>query len=168
MLDPNRLRGIFPPILTPLTPDERVDRASLKSLVSWLVDEGVHGIWALGTTAEFPCLDADERQAALEATVEAVAGRVPVVANVSDCSTGLAIRHGRVAQRVGVDAIALTPPYYYPHSMDEMLAHYRAMREAIDLPLLVYNIPQTVKVKMDVTTTLKLAEEGTIVGIKDS
>ena len=168
MLDLNRLRGIFPPILTPLTPDERVDRASVKSLVSWLLDEGVHGIWALGTTAEFPCLDPDERQAALEATVEAVAGRAPVVANVSDCSTRLAIRHARVARRAGVDAIALTPPYYYPHSMDEMLAHYRAMRQAVDLPLLVYNIPQTVKVKMEVATTLTLAEEGTVVGLKDS
>ena len=62
----------------------------------------------------------------------------------------------------------MTPPYYYVHSMDEMLAHYRTVRQAIDLPLLIYNIPQTVKVKMEVGTTLKLAEEGTVVGIKDS
>jgi 4-hydroxy-tetrahydrodipicolinate synthase len=163
-----RLRGIFPPVLTPLTPDERVDVQSVRSLVSWLIGEGVHGIWALGTTAEFPCLDAGERQAALEATVEAANGRVPVVANVSDAGTRLAIRHARVAERAAVDAIAVTPPYYYPHTMDEMLAHYRAVREAIDLPLLIYNIPQTVKVRMEVGTTLQLAEEGTVVGIKDS
>lgn len=168
MLDSNRLRGIFPPILTPMTPDERVDRESTKKLVSWLIDEGVHGIWVLGTTGEFPCIDATEREVALDATMAAVGGRVPVVANISDGSTKLAIRHGKAAQRAGVDALAVTPPYYYLHSMDEMLTHYRAVREAIDLPLLIYNIPQTVKVKMDVATTLKLAEEGTVVGLKDS
>lgn len=168
MLDLNRLRGIFPPTLTPLTPDGRTDRASMRALAKWLVDEGVHGIWALGTTGEFACIDAAEREAALEATLEGVAGRVPVIANISDGSTALAIRHGQAAARLGADAIAVTPPYYYPHSMDEMLAHYRAVRQAIDLPLLIYNIPQTVKVKMDVPTTLTLAREGTVVGIKDS
>lgn len=168
MLDTARLRGIFPPILTPLTPDERVDRQSVRSLVSWLIDEGVHGIWALGTTGEFPCIDAAEREAALVASIEATAGRVPVVANISDASTQLAIRHGRAALQAGADAVAATPPYYYPHSMDEMLTHYRLIREAIDLPLFIYNIPQTVKVKMDLATTLRLAEEGTVVGIKDS
>lgn len=168
MLDLARLRGIFPPTLTPLTPEERVDLDSVRSLVDWLINQGVHGIWALGTTGEFPCLDAAEREAALVATVEAAAGRVPVVANISDASTRLAIRHGRAAQRAGADAIALTPPYYYPNSMDELLAHYRAVREAIDLPLLIYNIPQTVKVKLDVATAVKLAEEGTVVGLKDS
>jgi 4-hydroxy-tetrahydrodipicolinate synthase len=163
-----RLRGIFPPTLTPLTEDGQVDRASTCSLVNWLIEEGVHGIWALGTTGEFPSLDLEQRAISLEATLEAAAGRVPVVANISDASTQLAIRHGKVAERLGVDAIAVTPPYYYPHSMDEMLAHYRAVRQAIDLPLLVYNIPQTVKVKMEVSTTLTLAEERTVVGLKDS
>lgn len=168
MLDLARLRGIYPPMLTPLTPEERVDVRSVRSLVDWLITQGVHGIWALGTTGEFPCLDAVEREAALVATVEAAAGRVPVVANISDASTQLAIRHGRAAQRAGADALALTPPYYYPNSMDELLAHYRAVREAIDLPLLIYNIPQTVKVRLDVATVLTLAEEGTVVGLKDS
>ena len=168
MLDLARLRGIFPPTLTPLTADGRVDRDSTRSLVNWLIEEGVHGIWALGTTGEFPALDQDERAASLEATLEAAAGRVPVIANISDGSTQLAIRHGKVAERLGADAIAVTPPYYYPHTMDEMLAHYRAVRQAIDLPLLIYNIPQTVKVKMEVGTTLTLAEERTVVGVKDS
>ena len=80
MLDRARLRGIYPPILTPLTPDERVDVPSLRSLVSWLIEQGVHGIWALGTTGEFPALDATQRAAALAATVEAAAGRVPALA----------------------------------------------------------------------------------------
>lgn len=168
MLDSARLRGIFPPILTPLTPDETVDRRSLARLTEFLLASGVHGVWVAGTTGEFPCLDEDERAAAVETVVRTVAGRVPVIANVGDCSTRLAIRHARRAAAAGADALALTPPYYYPHTMDEMLGHFRTVREAVDLPLFIYNIPQTVKVKMEVETTLRLAEEGTCAGIKDS
>ena len=92
-----------------------------------------------------------------------------MIANIGDSSTGLALRHARHAVEAGADALALTPPHYYPHSMDEMLIHYRALKEAFpDLPLLIYNIPQTVKVKMTVPTTLQLAREGTVQGIKDS
>ncbi|HEY3063767.1 MAG TPA: dihydrodipicolinate synthase family protein, partial [Chloroflexota bacterium] len=110
-----------------------------------------------------------ERARALEATVGQVNGRVPVIANIGDSSTGLALRHARHAVTAGADALALTPPHYYPHSMDEMLTHFRAVKSAFpDLPLLVYNIPQTVKVKMTVATTLQLAREGTVQGIKDS
>jgi 4-hydroxy-tetrahydrodipicolinate synthase len=101
--------------------------------------------------------------------VDQVSGRVPVIANIGDSSTGLALRHGRRAVDAGVDALALTPPHYYPHSMDEMLTHFRIVKQAFpDLPLLVYNIPQTVKVKMTLQTTLQLAREGTVQGIKDS
>jgi 4-hydroxy-tetrahydrodipicolinate synthase len=163
------LHGIFVPMVTPITADERVDHPSLRRLVDFLIEGGVHGIWVMGTTGEFAAFPEEERAAAIEATVDQVAGRVPVVANVGDSSTGLALRHARHAVRAGVDALALTPPHYYPHSMDEMLTHFRALRQAHpDLPLLVYNIPQTVKVKMSVPTTLQLAKEGTVQGIKDS
>jgi 4-hydroxy-tetrahydrodipicolinate synthase len=80
----------------------------------------------------------------------------------------LAVRHGLNALRAGADAVALVPPYYYINSPQELLAHYRTVREKVDLPLLVYNIPQNVKVKLEVRTVLTLAEEGTVVGIKDS
>ena len=156
-------------MLTPLTDDETVDEASLRRLVDFLVGAGVHGIWAMGTTGEFAGLPEAERAKAVAATVEQVHGRVPVIANVGDGSTGLALRHARHAKEAGADALALTPPHYYPHSMDEMLTHFRAVKEAFpDLPLLIYNIPQTVKVKMTLQTTLQLAREGTAQGIKDS
>ncbi len=168
-MDLSRLWGIFVPMLTPITPDETVDEPSLRRLVDFLVGAGVHGIWAMGTTGEFPAFPEAERARALAATVSQVAGRVPVIANVGDSSTGLALRHARQAAAAGADALALTPPHYYPHSMDEMLTHFRALKEAFpDLPLLVYNIPQTVKIKMTVATTLQLAREGTVQGIKDS
>jgi 4-hydroxy-tetrahydrodipicolinate synthase len=168
-MEPARLHGIFVPMLTPLRPDESVDESSLRRLVDFLVSSGVHGIWGMGTTGEFAALPEAERARALQATVEQVAGRVPVIANIGDSSTGLALRHGRRAVDAGADALALTPPHYYPHSMDEMLTHFRTIKQAFpDLPLLVYNIPQTVKVKMTLQTTLQLAREGTVQGIKDS
>src|SRR6185503_11844865 len=168
-MQPARLQGIFVPMLTPLTADERVDEAPLRRLVDFLVDGGVHGLWAMVTTGEFAALPEAERAVAVAATVEQTAGRVPVIANIGASSTGLALRHARNAAAAGADALALTPPHYYPHSMDEMLVHFRALKEAFpDTPLLVYNIPQTVKVKMTVPTTLQLAREGTCQGIKDS
>jgi 4-hydroxy-tetrahydrodipicolinate synthase len=168
-MDPTRLHGIFVPMVTPLTSDERVDHPSLRRLIDFLIEGGVHGIWVMGTTGEFAALPEEERARAVETTVDHVAGRVPVIANVGDSSTGLALRHARHAAAAGADALALTPPHYYPHSMDEMLTHFRTLKQAHpDLPLLVYNIPQTVKVKMTVATTLQLATEGTVHGIKDS
>ena len=166
--DKSALRGIYPPVLTPITADETIDAASMRRLVNYLIENGVHGIWAMGTTGEFPSFDEKERGLAVEAAVEGAAGRVPVIANIGDCSTRMAIRHGKAAEKAGADAIALTPPYYYPNAQDGLLAHFRAVREAIDLPLFIYNIPQTVKVKMEVGTTLTLAKEGTVIGLKDS
>jgi 4-hydroxy-tetrahydrodipicolinate synthase len=168
-MEPASLHGIFVPMVTPITVDERVDHKSMRRLVDFLIEGGVHGIWVMGTTGEFAAFPEEERAAAIQTTVDQVAGRVPVIANVGDSSTGLALRHARHAARLGVDALALTPPHYYLHSMDEMLTHFRTLKQAHpDLPLLVYNIPQTVKVKMSVQTTLQLATEGTVQGIKDS
>jgi 4-hydroxy-tetrahydrodipicolinate synthase len=168
-MDLTRLWGIFVPMVTPINDDETVDEPSLRRLVDFLVDAGVHGLWGMGTTGEFAAFPEAERARALAATVQQTNGRVPVIANVGDSSTGLALRHARHAVAAGADALALTPPHYYPHSMDEMLTHFRAVKQAFpDLPLLIYNIPQTVKVKMTVATTLQLAREGTVQGIKDS
>jgi 4-hydroxy-tetrahydrodipicolinate synthase len=168
MLNLERLHGIFPPILTPLTDDEDVDHPSLRRLVSYLLDQGVHGIWATGTTGEFPCFSQAERAAIVQTVVDTVNGRVPVIVGIGDASTRQAIEHGRAAARAGADAVALTPPYYYLNSQDELVEHFRAVRAAVDLPLLVYNIPQTVKARMEVPSVLTLADEGTVVGMKDS
>ena len=168
MLDLNRLHGIFPPILTPMNDDESPDLESLASLIDFLIGNGVHGIWVNGTTGEFPCFDAAERASIVRATVEAVAGRVAVIAGIGDCSSRLAAHHGHLATEAGADAIALTPPYYYSVSQSELLDHFRHLRAAVDAPLMVYNIPQTVKVKLEVSTMLKLVDEGTVIGLKDS
>jgi 4-hydroxy-tetrahydrodipicolinate synthase len=161
-------RGIFTPLLTPITSDESPDLPSLRRMVDHQIQHGVHGFWVMGTSAEFASFTPDERAAAASAVVEQVGGRFPVVVNVSDASTRTAIRHASVARAMGADAIAATPPYYYPHSQDELLDHYRRIRSAIDLPLFIYNIPQTVKVRVELGTAATLASEGTVAGIKDS
>jgi 4-hydroxy-tetrahydrodipicolinate synthase len=168
MLDLERLHGIVPPILTPIRADESIDLGSLRRLIDYMIGEGVHGIWVLGTTGEFASFTRRERAEAVDAAVQAVNGRVPVVVNISDAATRLAVEHARDARDAGADAIALLPPYYYVNEQDELLDHFRRMRSEVDLPLLAYNIPQNVKAKFGVDTILKLGEEGAIVGLKDS
>jgi 4-hydroxy-tetrahydrodipicolinate synthase len=164
----SRYRGIFTPLVTPIELDERPDLRSLAKLVEYQISNGVHGLWAMGTSSEFASFDEHERSAVIETVVESVAGRLPVIANVSDASTRGAIRHALCAQSAGADAIAATPPYYYPHTQDELLAHYRTIRDAVDLPLFIYNIPQTVRVRVEQTTARTLADDGCVSGIKDS
>lgn len=168
-MDLSQLRGIFPPLLTPLAADGEVDLASLQRLVDHVLAGGVHGVWAMGTTGEFACLTEQARARGIETVVERVGGRVPVVANIGDGSTSLALRHAAHAVAAGVDALAATPPHYFPHSPDEVRSYFKTIKAAYpEVPLLAYNIPQTVKVKMTLVGTLELARDGTLAGIKDS
>ena len=123
---------------------------------------------AAGTTGEFSALDDEQRLACIETIVDQVAGRVPIVANVAATSTDFAVKLGLALKGTAVDGIAATPPYYYPCAQDEVLDHFRHIRERVDLPLWVYNIPVTVKTSVDPATTAQLADEGTVAGIKDS
>jgi 4-hydroxy-tetrahydrodipicolinate synthase len=162
------IHGVVVPILTPLRADETVDTESLRRLVNYLVDNGVHGIWASGTTGEFAALSDKERQACMETVVAEVAGRVPVIGNISGASTQLSVEMALAVRESGLDAIAATPPYYYPHAQDELLDHYRYIADRAGLPLWVYNIPQTVKTAVAPGTVARLADEGAVVGVKDS
>lgn len=162
-----RFSGIFTPLISPIRPSGEPDLASLRRLVSVQADAGVRGFWAMGTSSEFASFDVAERAAMVAAVVDGAAGR-PVIANVSDASTRLAIRHARAAASAGADAVAATPPYYFPHSQDEVLDHFHALGDAVDLPLFVYNIPQTVRVRVELSTVLALMRDGTAAGMKDS
>ena len=163
-----RIRGVIVPIVTPLTPDEEVDVTSLRRLVNHVIDGGVHGIWAAGTTGEFVALTDEQRLAAIETVVDETAGRVPVIGNISAASTRLAVSLARSVQEMGLDSIAATPPYYYPCAQDEVLDHFRYISDHATLPLWVYNIPVTVKTVVEPATIATLASEGAVVGVKDS
>jgi 4-hydroxy-tetrahydrodipicolinate synthase len=162
------VRGVVVPILTPLKPDESVDTNSLRRLVSYLIDGGVHGIWASGTTGEFAALSDRERLVSMETVVDEVSGRVPVIGNVSGASTQMSVGLALSAQEMGLTGIAATPPYYYPSGQDELLEHYSYIRERVGLPLWVYNIPQTVKTAVAPGTIATLASRDTVMGVKDS
>ena len=163
-----QIKGVIVPILTPLKPDESVDVPSLRRLVNYLIDNGVHGIWVSGTTGEFANLSDKERLISMDAVVDEVNGRVPIIGNVSGASTQLSVNMALEAQEMGMDGIAVTPPYYYPNAQDELLDHYRHIRARVGLPLWVYNIPQTVKTAVAPGTIATLAGEGAVVGVKDS
>jgi len=168
MMASKEIRGVIVPILTPLNSDETVDTNSLRRLVNYLIDNGAHGIWVSGTTGEFANLSNKQRLISLETVVDEVAGRVPIIGNVSAPSTLLSMELALAVQEMELDGIAVTPPYYYSNAQDELLDHYRYISDRSGLPLWVYNIPQTVKTVVNPSTIATLASEGAVAGVKDS
>jgi 4-hydroxy-tetrahydrodipicolinate synthase len=164
----NGIRGVIIPILTPLNTDETVDTKSLRRLINYLIDNGVHGIWISGTTGEFASLPDQQRLISIETCVDEVAGRVPIIGNVSGASTQLSLNLALAVQEMKLDGVAVTPPYYFPNAQDELLDHFRYIRDRSGLPLWVYNIPQTVKTAVAPGTIATLVGEGAVVGVKDS
>jgi 4-hydroxy-tetrahydrodipicolinate synthase len=163
-----RLAGIIPPVITPLSDDGRFDRASAERLYRFHLEAGVHGLFLFGSSGEGPLLSEATRFEALETAVRIAGGRVPVLAGVLEPGTDRVIAEARRMRELGIDGLVVAPPYYFFTSQDEVIEHYRAVRRAVDLPLLVYDIPATTKVKVSLETMLALAEEGTVIGAKDS
>ena len=162
------IRGVIVPILTPLNSDESVDTDSMRRLVNYLLDNGSHGIWVSGTTGEFSNLSNKQRLISVETVVDEVAGRVPIIGNISCPSTQLSLELALAVQEMALDGIAVTPPYYYNNAQDELLDHYRYISDRSGLPLWVYNIPPMVKTVVEPSTIATLASEGAVVGVKDS
>src|SRR5438067_11677723 len=168
MLDVQRLRGIIPPVASPMHPDGRFDVDSFRRLIDFLIAEGVHGLFALGSTSEFAALSDAERQSVMQVAVQSAAGRVPVLAGIGEASTARVIAQGQRAKEAGVDGVVLAAPYYFSNSQGELVEHFRTVRREVGLPIMAYDIPVMVKVKLEARTLITLAEEGTIIGLKDS
>ncbi|EPD97275.1 dihydrodipicolinate synthase family protein [Streptomyces sp. HPH0547] len=162
------LRGVVPPVCTPLDADGEVDTASLARLVGHLLDGGVHGLFALGSTSEVAYLTDEQRVTALETVVETVAGRVPVLAGVIDTTTARVLDHARDAARLGADALVATAPFYTRTHPRETAAHFRRIRDRVDLPLFAYDLPVSVHTKLSGALVQELAADGTLTGLKDS
>ncbi len=165
---PNGFGGIVPPVCTPMTEDFEVDTASLERLIGFLLDAGVHGLFMLGSTSETVFLTDRQRAMALDVAVRTAGGKVPVLAGVIDMTTAPSLEHARNAAKAGVDALVLTAPFYTRASQDEIVAHFRTIQAAIGLPIMAYDIPSAVHVKIERATITRMAAEGLIVGIKDS
>lgn len=160
--------GIIPPLLTPLHADRSLDIDSLKRLVEKLIDAGVDGIFALGSSGEVAFLDDEARGTVLRTVVQQVAGRVPVYAGVIDMQANRVIQHVRQAEEAGVDAIVATAPFYAICGPAEIEANFRAIAAATSLPVLAYDIPVCVHTKLIPEMLVRLAQEGVLAGVKDS
>ncbi len=168
MLDPTRFHGIIPPICTPLTSEGAIDIPSVHSLIDYLLDNGVHGLFAFGSTGECTSLTGQQRKILLEAVLAAAKGRVPVLVGVMDTSTERCIEYGRAAKAAGADALVVAAPYYYRTTQAEIIEHFRRIHKTVGLPIMAYDIPATVIIKLEGATIRQLYEEGVIIGLKDS
>lgn len=160
--------GVIVPHVTPLTPDERLDVPALGRLVEFLLAAGVDGLFANGSMGGFAFLDDELQLACIEASVAAVAGRVPVLAGVADTSTTRVLRRVRETTRLAVDALVVLPPYYYLCRQDEIERYFLAVADASTVPVVVYDNPKLAKNAIDPPTLERLARHENIVGAKVS
>ena len=161
-------KGSYVALITPMRPDGAVDEAAFGAFVDWQIQQGTHGIVPVGTTGESPTLSHDEHRRVVEIAVEVAAGRVPVVAGAGSNSTAEAIELTRHAKAAGADAVLVVTPYYNKPTQGGMILHYTAIADAVDLPIIIYNIPSRSVIDMGVETMAHLARHRNIVGVKDS
>ncbi len=160
-------KGSMPALVTPFQGGE-LDLETLKKLVEWHIGEGSNGFVPVGTTGESPTLTHREHEIVVEEVVKAAAGRVPVIAGAGSNNTVEAIRLARHAEKVGADAILVVTPYYNKPTQRGMIAHFTAVHDACDLPIIIYNIPPRSVVDMTPETMGELARLPRIVGVKDA
>ncbi|MBR2171835.1 dihydrodipicolinate synthase family protein [Sphingopyxis sp.] len=160
--------GVYPAATTQFAEDLSVDYDATQRVQSALVDDGVTGLIILGTCGENNSLEPDEKRNILKGAVEAVAGRVPVVAGVSELTTARAIQYAKDAEKLGADAIMLLPAMVYVPTPEELQAHFRAVAEATSLPVMLYNNPPAYRVDVDFATLEALRDVSNIVAIKES
>jgi 4-hydroxy-tetrahydrodipicolinate synthase len=148
--------------------DGALDEKALERFVDWQIAEGTHGVVPVGTTGESPTLSHDEHKRVVEITVAVAAGRVPVIAGAGSNSTAEAIDLAEHARAAGADAVLVVTPYYNKPTQEGMYLHFSAIADAVDIPLIIYNIPPRSVVDMSVETMARLAKHPNIVGVKDA
>ena len=168
MAEMNRVRGSLVAIVTPMSDDGSLDLDTLRRLIDWHIAEGSDGIVIVGTTGESPTVSYDEHCLLIRTTVEQVAGRVPVIAGTGANSTAEAIELTACAKAAGAQAGLSVVPYYNKPTQEGLYQHFRKIAEAVDLPLILYNVPGRTVTDLSSDTTLRLADVPGIVGIKDA
>src|SRR5277367_2368137 len=163
----DRIRGSIPALITPFR-NGAVDEAAFRKLVAWQIAEGSHGLVPCGTTGESPTLSHEEHQRVIEICIDEAKGRVPVIAGAGSNSTEEAISLSRFAKQAGADAVLSVTGYYNKPSQEGMYRHFAAIAEAVDIPILLYNIPGRAIVEISVETMARLARHKSIIGVKDA
>ncbi|MBM4025056.1 MAG: dihydrodipicolinate synthase family protein [Planctomycetes bacterium] len=165
---PAPLRGIIPPMVTPLRDHDTLDVAGLERLIEHILGGGVHGLFILGTTGEAPSLSYRLRRELIERTCRQVNGRVPVLVGVTDTAFVESVRMAGVAAAVGASAVVVAPPYYFVADQVQLLDYLEHLVRQLPLPLLLYNAPSHAKFSYDPPTVRQAAELPGVVGLKDS
>ncbi|GLK81113.1 4-hydroxy-tetrahydrodipicolinate synthase [Methylopila turkensis] len=161
-------RGSMPALVTPMKDGGELDEGTFRSLVDWQIASGTHGLVPVGTTGESPTLTHDEHNRVVEWCVQETRGRVPVIAGAGSNSTTEAISLARHAEKVGADGLLVVTPYYNKPTQEGLYAHFKAINDAVGLPILIYNIPGRSVVDMTVDTMARLYELKNIAGVKDA
>jgi 4-hydroxy-tetrahydrodipicolinate synthase len=164
-----QLRGCGTALVTPFHQDGSLDEAALRNLIAWQVESGIDFLIPCGTTGETPTLTRDEWLRVIDATIEVGAGRVPIVAGATSNSTQEAVEKAReVASRPGVNAILTASPYYNKPTQEGQYRHFKAIAEAVDKPLILYNVPGRTSANIEPSTLARLAEVPNILGVKEA
>jgi 4-hydroxy-tetrahydrodipicolinate synthase len=158
----------MPALPTPLTEEGRLDEKGLEKLVKHVLAGGVHGLWVLGSTAEFPSLDEQERRTIVEICIREAHDRVPLVVGVGDLDLRKLVRNAEQASKAGAHACFATLPYYYALDLDEAVRYLREVAGMVPLPFVFYDNPFSTNVKFDVKTILEIVELPNLIAIKDS
>ncbi len=162
------VKGVIPPLITPLTRDEHLDEQGLSRLLKYVLDGGVHGVFVLGSTGEFYALSFEEKKKIVEKTVQEVNGRVPVYAGASAITTSDGVRLAKMAYDCGADALSVLTPMFVSPNEDELFNHFKAIAESSPLPNILYNNPDKTGINMSPRLVKRLAQIDNIIGIKDT
>ena len=160
--------GSLVALVTPMRADGAVDEDAFASFVEWQIAQGTKGLVPVGTTGESPTLSHDEHRRVVEITIEVAAGRVPVMAGAGSNSTAEAVALARHAKEAGADGVLVVTPYYNKPTQEGLFLHFSAIADAVDIPLIIYNIPPRSVVDMSVETMARLSKHPNIVGVKDA
>ncbi len=163
-----KIEGSIVAMVTPMNEDGRVDYAGTRQFVDWLITEGTDALSVVGTTGESPTLSVDEHAEMIRVTCEQTAKRVPVVAGAGANSTAEAIELSKYAKDCGADATLQVVPYYNKPTQEGMYRHFRTIAEAVDIPIVLYNVPGRTVADMSNETILRLAEIPNIIAVKDA
>ena len=169
-MDTSRIKGIIPPILTPIDENERVDEARMRKQVEFVINGGVHGILAFGSNGEFYMLEEDETHRTLDIMLSQAAGRVPVFCGIGAIRTQKCVRIARMAREAGAAGISVLQPMFLKPTEEELFRHFRTIADSVpDLPMLLYNNPGRTGYTMSYGLVERLADQcSNIVGMKDS
>jgi dihydrodipicolinate synthase/N-acetylneuraminate lyase len=162
------LRGIIPPMVTPLLDNETLDEAGLERLIEHLLAGGVQGLFLLGTTGEGPHISYAGRHELVKRTCQQVAGRVPVLVGITDTVFSECLRLAQTAAEAGAAAVVAAPPYYFPAGQAELIRYYHLLADRLPLPLFLYNMPSHTKVSLEAATVQAIADHPGVAGLKDS